>query len=398
MEGLNFQYIAPHLLPGEFAIQFFRKTVGSLTPMCGAYCHTSSVKSDPEGEIMEQRLVKLLKALELLSRPEGVTIKELSGELCLDRKSVYRLLDLIGDLQVPVYDEKLPGEREKRWKLVDSYVKKLPNLTVPDLTLTLPEILSLYLLKGESGLFKGTDIQARIDSGFQKLCRAIPKGLIAEIDKIKTLFVPVSKFAKDYSGKEEIIDCCTDAMLRKKSCFVQYHSFSDDTIKNFKIDPLCFFENNGGLYVFVRATTFDEIRILAVERIQGLELTEAAFHYPEDFKPDELLQSGFDIVYDDPLDVKIWFSADQARYVKERKWATNQNFTDQPDGSVTLEMETSGWWHVKKWVLSFGSEARVLEPRELADAIADELEKVLQSYRQPSCFVCFPVTSSIGKE
>ena len=352
--------------------------------MCGAFCHTFAIKRGKEGEIMEQRLVKLLKALDLLARPQGVTIKELSAQLSLDRKSVYRMFELIEVLHIPIYDEKTPGEKEKRWKLVDSYVKKLPNLTVPDLTLTLPEILSLYLLKGEAGIFKGTEIMARIDSGFEKLGRAIPKGLLTEIAKIQTLFVPSSKLAKDYSGKEEIIDCCTNAMLRKKTCFVQYHSFSDDTLKNFKIDPLCFFDNNGGLYVFVRATTFGEIRVLAVERIQGLELTEVPFEAPEDFKPDELLESGFDIVYDDPLEVKIWFSADQAKYVKERKWAKDQAFTDQPDGSLVLKMKTSGWWHVKKWVMSFGAEAKVLEPKELVADIADELGRILTNYRQAS--------------
>ncbi|MGC8491925.1 MAG: helix-turn-helix transcriptional regulator [Syntrophobacteraceae bacterium] len=329
---------------------------------------------------MEPRLLKLLNTLELLGRPEGVTLKELSAKLDLDRKSVYRMLALVQELHVPVYDEKSPGEREKRWRLVDSYVKKLPNLTLPDLTLTLPEIISLYLLRGEAGVFRGTEIQTRIDSALKKVGRAVPEGLLEELEKIKTLFVHVSKFAKDYSGKEEIIDRCTDAMLRKKSCFVQYHSFSDDTLKNFKIDPLCFFENNGGLYIFVRTTTFGEIRTLAVERIQGLELTEADFDYPEDFKPGELLESGFDIVYDDPIEVKIWFSADQARYVKERKWAKGQTFTDQPDGSVILEMKTSGWWHVKRWVLSFGAEARVVEPEELEEEIADESEAVLKNY------------------
>ena len=330
---------------------------------------------------MPNRLLKLLKALDLLARPTGVTIKELSQNLGIDRKSVYRLIGLIEDLQVPLYDEKLPGDREKRWRLVDSYVKKLPNLTVPDPKLTLPEIISLYLLKGEAGIFKGTEIQARIDCAFEKIGQGAPIELAKQIGKIRTLFAPSSsKLAKDYSGKEEIIDCCTNAMLRKKTCYVQYHSFSDDTLKNFKIDPLCFFENNGGLYLFVRATSFDEIRILALERICGLELTESDFDFPEHFKPDELLGSGFDIVYDDPLEVKIWFSADQARYIKERKWAKNQRFTDQADGSLILEMKTSGWWHVKKWVMSFGGDARVLEPRKLRSEIIDEFTLAFQQY------------------
>ena len=66
---------------------------------------------------MANRLVKLPKALDLLSRPAGVTIKEFSEHLAIDRKSVYRLIDTIEDLPVPIYDEKLPGtgKRDESW-------------------------------------------------------------------------------------------------------------------------------------------------------------------------------------------------------------------------------------------------------------------------------------------
>lgn len=39
-------------------------------------------------------------------------------------------------------------------------------------------------------------------------------------------------------------------------------------------------------------------------------------------------------------------------------------------------MNTSGWWDVKKWVLSFGAEAEVLEPAKLRRDVIDELKSV----------------------
>ena len=42
-------------------------------------------------------------------------------------------------------------------------------------------------------------------------------------------------------------------------------------------------------------------------------------------------------------------------------------------------METSGWWDVKRWVLSYGSEAKVLEPEDLRKEIRAEL-KAVQGY------------------
>ena len=328
-----------------------------------------------------KNLIKLLKALEILSKPEGTTIEQMATQLEVDKRSVYRLKEVIEDLGFPIYDEKIPFEKEKRWKLEETYLKKLPNMKVPDINLTLPEIISLYLLRSEASLLKGTELEKHTNSAFGKFSMFLPKDAFGKLDKIKALFVSASKFVKDYSGKEDLIGQLMDAIMKKETCFIGYHSFYDDKVKNFKIDPLHFFENHGGLYLLVNTTTFGDIRTLAIERIQKIKKTGDFFEYPKDFDPQALLETAFDIVYDDPIKVKIWFSPDQARYIKERKWSESQVITEQEDGSIILEMETSGWWDVKRWVLSYGSGAKVLEPEELKREIAGELRAAGNFYK-----------------
>jgi predicted DNA-binding transcriptional regulator YafY len=327
-----------------------------------------------------KNLFKLLKTLDLLSRPQGTTIEEMAEVLEIDRRSVYRIIKLVEELGFPVYDEAIPLERQKRWKLEESYLKKLPNMKIPDIQLTLPEIISLYLLKGEAGLYKGTEIEGQIQSAFEKLGLFVPKDTFSQLEKIKALFIAPAKMPKDYSGKERIIEQLTEAILQSKTCNIKYHSFYDDKVKHFKIDPLHFVENKGGLYLFVRATTFEEIRILAVERIQEVSISPTTFTYPENFNPEEFLETAFDLIWDDPVKVKIWFSADQARYIKERKWSKNQKIKTQKDGSIILTMDTSGKWDVKKWILSWGSDAMALEPDDLKKEIMDELASSLDFY------------------
>ena len=135
-----------------------------------------------------------------------------------------------------------------------------------------------------------------------------------------------------------------------------------------------------GFTSWFNTTTFGDIRTLAVERIQDIKKTGESFEYPEDFDPEALLESAFDIVYGDPVKVKIQFSADQVRYIKERTWSKSQKIIDQEDGSIILTMETSGWWDVKRWVLSYGSGSKVLEPEGLKNEIRDELEAARELY------------------
>jgi predicted DNA-binding transcriptional regulator YafY len=130
----------------------------------------------------------------------------------------------------------------------------------------------------------------------------------------------------------------------------------------------------------VNTTTFGDIRTLAVERVQHLKKTGESFEYSENFDPEALLESAFDIVYGDPVKVKIWFSPEQARYIKERKCSKSQKIIDQEDGSIILSMETSGWWDVKRWVLSCGSHAKVLKPEALRKEILDELRAAQDCY------------------
>ena len=328
-----------------------------------------------------KNLIKLLKALDLLSKDEGVTIGELGNQLGIDRRSVYRLISVIEELGFPLYDDKIELEREKRWKLEESYLKKLPNMKVPDVSLTLPEIISLYLIKSEANVFSGTEIEGHARSGFGKLSMFLPQETLPKLDKIKALFVSASKFSKDYSGKETIINQLMEAMLKRETCYVTYHSFYDDEIKNFKIDPLHFFEKDGGLYILVNTTTFGEIRTLAMERIQELTETGSIFEYPKELDAEELLASAFDIVYGDPIKVKIWFSADQARYIKERKWSQTQEVEDQEDGSIILSMETSGRWDVQRWVLSYGRDAKIIEPEELRKETIATLNATCKLYK-----------------
>ena len=324
--------------------------------------------------------VKLLKALEILSNPEGTTIEQMASRLEVNRRSVYRLLEVIEGLGFPIYDENIPLEREKRWKLEETYLKKLPNMRVPDINLSLSEIISLYLLRSEASLLKGTDLEKHTHSAFGKFSMFLPGDALGKLDRIKALFVSASRFMKDYSGKEKLVEQLMDAIMKKETCDIGYHSFHDDKLRNFKIDPLHFFENNGGLYILVNTSTYGDIRTLAVERIQNIKRTGESFQYPEGFDPEALLESAFDMVYGDPVKVRIWFSPEQVRYVKERKWSKNQEIVDQEDGSIILSMETSGWWDVKRWVLSYGRTAKVLEPEDLREEILDELRAAQDCY------------------
>lgn len=323
-----------------------------------------------------KRINTLLRAIDLMSRSQGASLDELMQELDLSRSSVYRQIEIIQELGFPIYDEQPVGARKKRWRFDEGYLKRLPNISLPDMELKLSEVLALCMVIGESRLTRGTEIEKSLQRLMTKLEDSFPAGLLGKLKKIQTLFVPSDKFSKDYSDKEKVIQALTDAMLQQKVCEVRYHAYTHDEENRFTIEPLHFFEHNGGLYAYARVPKHDWVITLAVERIIELTPTSKTFAYPDDFDPEDKLASAFGVTDNDPCEVKIWFSAREARYIKERKWAKDQTITDNGDGSIILEMRTSGIWEVMRWVLSWGKEAKVLEPERLRKELQDEIKKM----------------------
>ncbi|MEF8941547.1 MAG: WYL domain-containing transcriptional regulator [Desulfohalobiaceae bacterium] len=324
-----------------------------------------------------KRLLKVLRAVELMSRPGGATIQDLAKDLELDRRSVYRLRDTMEALFFPIYEDRDADGRRMRWKIKSEYLAKLPNVSLPELTLNFPEIMALCLLKGEAGIYRGTEVQKHADRAFSKLGQLLPDNVNTQMGRLEELFRPVAKFSKDYSGKEEIIELLAQAMIKRKECRVEYFAFQDEQTKMYRIHPLCFFEHEGGLYLFVRVARYENIRVLAVERIEDLELLEAGFEYPEDFRPDAILKDTFNLTLNDPLEARVWISGDQAKYVTERRFFEDQRIEEQEDGSIIVHLKTSGRYDVKRWVLGFGADAALLEPEDLRLEIRDELQRAL---------------------
>jgi predicted DNA-binding transcriptional regulator YafY len=84
--------------------------------------------------------IKFLTAVNLLASPAGATIKRLMRRLDISRRTAFRLLEALEELGFPLIDEQSTPRIEKTYRLMDSYVMKLPNMVIPNPGLTGQEI------------------------------------------------------------------------------------------------------------------------------------------------------------------------------------------------------------------------------------------------------------------
>gem|GEM_PF-3532216 len=80
-------------------------------------------------------------------------------------------------------------------------------------------------------------------------------------------------------------------------------------------------------------------------------------------------------------EVHIRFEGYAARVAAERQWHSTQAIRKlKPDGSaIEFQADLSGLEEITRWVLSWGSKAKVLGPPGLVKRVREELEKMIQT-------------------
>jgi proteasome accessory factor B len=71
-------------------------------------------------------------------------------------------------------------------------------------------------------------------------------------------------------------------------------------------------------------------------------------------------------------EITIRFSPEAASDIKRKKWHPSQKITDNKDGSIDFTVTISGHDEIMKWILSWGSKAKVISPKELKEKIKKE--------------------------
>ena len=66
--------------------------------------------------------------------------------------------------------------------------------------------------------------------------------------------------------------------------------------------------------------------------------------------------------------------------MKESQWHASQRLTDQQDGSVVATFQLDNTEEIKRWILSFGKHAVVLQPEDVRSEVMAELQELVTAY------------------
>ena len=150
----------------------------------------------------------------------------------------------------------------------------------------------------------------------------------------------------------------------------------------FKIKPLKLAMFDGFWYLLFLDTnkndTFKKFHLKSITNIRILE---------EKFKLDATIEERIKNInsawatLDEPKIAKLLLAPQIKKYFERKPYAKQNIMGQDPDGSVVIDIEFTNLMEIKPLIYYFIPFIKVLEPKELADTIKDEIERYLEEIK-----------------
>ena len=319
-------------------------------------------------------LVRQWLLLKILSaRRYGVTVQELAEELNVNQKTIRRDLDTFKSVGLPV-DEAVVQHGQKKWSI------KADN-GQPELSFSMDEALAMYMGRRFLEPLAGTLLWEAAQNAFKKIRACLGKQAIAYLERMAGNLHHTTVGVSDYSEKADLIDELMEGIEKHKSTIIHYQSLSATEPVEYEVYPYGLTYHRGSLYLIARSSDHKKVLHFKVDRVEDAAAGPFTFKPPDDFNLQEHLAGSFGVCQGDgDVTVKVRFLPRVAPYVLESKWHDSQKLEKQKDGSVLAEFHLSNTEEIKRWLLSFGQHAVVLEPELLRQEMNEEIESMGRLY------------------
>ncbi|MCA1657757.1 MAG: WYL domain-containing protein, partial [Verrucomicrobiaceae bacterium] len=242
------------------------------------------------------------------------------------------------------------------------------------------EITALLVAQKALAQYKGTPFERPLHSAFRK----ITDGLKDRVSFSWTDLEDVISFRSAGASPAdlELFEGVSKGVLRSVEIEFEYRKLKSSGYERRRVQPyhLGCLENQW--YLFAQDLQRAQLRTFALPRMRNVSLTTQSFRRPADFSISRILSGSFGVHSAGKKQrIRLQFDAFAARLVSERTWHESQRIQPQPDGSIILRLELGGLEEIERWILSWGSHVRVLEPRALADKIGKEAEAIAKQYQ-----------------
>jgi len=299
-----------------------------------------------------QPYIRIAKLDQCLRSRKYTSLQELMAETESSRRTVFRDISALERMGAPI-----SFSREfKGYFYVPGHTFKLPELE-----LTEGDLFAIILTEQVVAAMDKTYLGQKIEPSLEKL---------------RIMFQKKIKIAPD---KVFSFGLSPQAIAQKKKIACTYKKPGKDEVIELVIEPY-HLHFRGKWYLFGWSESSKDFRTYVIQRIEALQVSKDEF-IPRTFDPEQHLGKAWGIIKGKKTEVVLEFTEEQAVFMQEKQWHPSQKITKQKNGLMRMTLTVDGLDEVFWWILSYGSNVKVLKPNNLSAGLKAEIGKMAKLYK-----------------
>ncbi len=295
----------------------------------------------------------------------------LSKRLSVSSKTVQRDIDYLRDeLEAPItFDREENGYRYSR----SDYV--LPFLPVDG-----KDLFAIGVAAQVFALFGGTPLAKTLRACYERLARLMPPAvrlrpeIVMEKLALRAPFRPV---------REETWQAASEAMQRGVALSIRYHRPGGPPEDPRTVRPYGFVLSGRDWMMLAEDQGDGIVKTFYLSRIESATLTDQRYVIPKSFDANVFFRDTFGLFVGGgrPFRFRVRFSREVSDEIREQHWHPDQKIETTRDGEVILELPARSIQEARRFVLTYGAEARALSPPELIEDLSEQASGLAMTYR-----------------
>ncbi len=314
---------------------------------------------------------RLLRLLFLLSSwRTGATVPELAAELGVSRRTVYRDLEILQQVGLPLETRR---GAVSVWRLDASWRRSVP--------LSLAELSSLQVAAKAARAVGADPWLPALDRAMRKLGAATPGRLLLKLEE-QAARISVSERGRGRGGQRRAkVDAAVlEALEDCRAITLQYQPPGAPAPRRHTVHPYHLRVAQGGVYLLGYDTRRRRVCTFRLDRIRMAVVASARFEPPADFDGARFFAEAFDVYRSGPLiDVEAEVAPRIVPFLQARRWHPSQRLRRTGEGA-RLSLRVRDTPELRAWLKAFGSDLLVLRPEALGRALRADAERMLLRY------------------
>lgn len=315
-----------------------------------------------------EQLFRQLRILRKIQLNSSLNAKNLAQDLEVSERTIYRDINSLVESNFPIY--------------FDNGYRLPENYFFPEVNFDIEELVTLFLSSRFLLKQKELPFYQPLKSALEKIEGVVQpehRKILWDLENKFTVGIPEGIYDKK---SQEIIGIINKAVIYRNSVKILYHTFSTDSIKERKLDPYGIFFSQDNWYLVAYCHLRKNVREFNIKRIREAEILNDAFNMPESFDISDYVSHSWDFGEMEPVKVKLYHSAKDARWIREIQLHPSQKNYENDDGSLFITVNVRAPENMISWILSRKCEVEVISPLFLKKAVHNEIKNMMKIYEK----------------